>query len=129
VKVTLVVGCATAALASLLPLTSVAELVNIGTLAAFIIVSAGVLALRRRRPELERPFRTPLVPWVPALCILACLGLILALPTITHLRFVIWLVLGLAIYFLYGVKNARARGSALDACEGGGEGAGSGPGE
>jgi APA family basic amino acid/polyamine antiporter len=120
VKVTLVVGCATAALASLLPLTSIAELVNIGTLAAFIIVSAGVLVLRRRRPELERPFRTPLVPWVPLLCILACLGLVLALPTVTHLRFVIWLLLGLSIYFLYGVKNARAAGSALEACEGGG---------
>jgi APA family basic amino acid/polyamine antiporter len=120
VKVTLLVGCATAALASLLPLTSVAELVNIGTLAAFIIVSAGVLMLRRTRPDLERPFRTPLVPWVPGLCILACLGLILALPTVTHLRFVIWLAIGLAIYFLYGAKNARATtgsGSALDACE------------
>ena len=118
VKVTLLVGCTTAALASLLPLTSIAELVNIGTLAAFIIVAAGVLVLRRTRPDLERPFRTPLVPWVPVLCILICLGLILALPTVTHLRFVVWLVLGLVIYFSYGVKNARAAGSALDACDG-----------
>jgi len=131
VRVTLLVGGATAAIASLLPLTSVAELVNIGTLAAFIIVSAGVLVLRRTRPDLERPFRTPLVPWVPALCILTCLGLIVALPTITHLRFVIWLALGLCIYFLYGVKNARASGSALETCDGGGgaRSGGSGPGE
>ena len=120
VKVTLLVGCATAALASLLPLASVAELVNIGTLAAFIIVSAGVLVLRRSRPDIERPFRTPLVPWVPGLCILICLGLILALPTVTHLRFVVWLVIGLAIYLLYGARNARATGSALEACDGGG---------
>ena len=119
VKVTLLVGCATAALASLLPLTAIAELVNIGTLAAFIIVAAGVLVLRRNRPDLERPFRTPLVPLVPTLCIIACLGLILALPTVTHLRFVIWLALGLVIYFSYGVKNARVTGSALDACDSG----------
>jgi basic amino acid/polyamine antiporter, APA family len=130
VKVTLLVGSVTAAIAALLPLTSVAELVNIGTLAAFIIVSAGVLVLRRTRPDQERPFRTPLVPWVPALGIIACFGLILALPTITHLRFVIWLAIGLCIYFLYGVKNARASGSALEACDAGGNGQaeGKGPG-
>ncbi|HUK38066.1 MAG TPA: amino acid permease [Methanomicrobiales archaeon] len=128
VKVTLLVGTTTAILASLLPLTSIAELVNIGTLAAFIIVASGVLVLRRTRPDLERPFRTPLVPWVPALCIVACLGLILALPTITHLRFVIWLVVGLVIYFSYGVKHALASGSALDACDGPGGEAPKGPG-
>ncbi|MGE5832465.1 MAG: amino acid permease [Methanomicrobiales archaeon] len=128
VKVTLLVGCATAAIASLLPLTSVAELVNIGTLAAFIIVSAGVLVLRRTRPELPRPFRTPLVPWVPGLCIIACLGLILALPTITHVRFVVWLAIGLAIYFLYGARNAwTTTGNSLEAC-GGREAARKGPG-
>ncbi|HVP25727.1 MAG TPA: amino acid permease [Methanomicrobiales archaeon] len=120
VRVTLLVGAATAAIASLLPLASVAELVNIGTLAAFIIVASGVLVLRRTRPELERPFRTPLVPLVPVLCILSCLGLIIALPTITHLRFVIWLAIGLVIYFSYGMRNARASGSALEACETGG---------
>lgn len=62
------------------------------------------------------------------LCILACLGLILALPTVTHLRFVIWLVLDLAISFSYGVKNARATGNALDACDGGETRANQGPG-
>jgi APA family basic amino acid/polyamine antiporter len=129
VKVTLLVGCVTASIAALLPLTTVAELVNIGTLAAFIIVAAGILVLRRTRPDLERPFRTPFVPWVPILCILFCLGLILALPTITHLRFVLWLLIGLVIYLLYGVKHARAAGSALEACERGDGRADSGPGE
>ena len=101
VKVTLLVGTVTALLASFLPLQAIAELVNIGTLAAFIIVSAGVIVLRRTRPDLPRPFRCPLVPVIPAACILSCLALIVALPTITHLRFVIWLLLGLAIYFLW----------------------------
>jgi len=102
---------------------------NIGTLAAFIIVAAGILVLRRTRPDLERPFRTPLVPWVPVLCILFCLGLILALPTITHLRFIIWLLIGLVIYFLYGVHHAREAGSALEACDLAEGRGGSGPGE
>ncbi|NYT05570.1 MAG: amino acid permease, partial [Methanomicrobiales archaeon] len=102
VKVTLLVGIVTAAIASLLPLEAVAELVNIGTLAAFIIVAAAVIVLRRTQPGLERPFRVPFVPVIPALCILSCGYLILALPTVTHARFVIWLFIGLVIYFFYG---------------------------
>ncbi len=106
-KVTLLVGTVTAIIASTLPLQSIAELVNIGTLAAFIIVALGILVLRYRRPELKRPFRCPLVPVVPVLCVLSCGLLIYALPLVTHLRFVIWLVIGLAIYFLYGIKHSR----------------------
>jgi APA family basic amino acid/polyamine antiporter len=106
-KVTILVGAVTAVIASLLPLQTIAELVNIGTLAAFIIVSLGVIMLRRTRPELDRPFRCPFVPAVPLLCIVSCSILIFMLPTVTHLRFVIWLAIGLAIYLLYGMKHSR----------------------
>ena len=106
-RATLLVGTATAILASLLPLQSMAELVNIGTLAAFVIVAAGIIVLRRVHPELPRPFRVPLVPLLPVLCIIFCTGLILALPTLTHLRFVIWLVVGLVIYVAYGIHHSR----------------------
>lgn len=110
VNVTLLVGLVTAAIASLLPLGSVAELVNIGTLAAFIIVSAGVIVLRRTRPDAPRPFRVPLVPALPLLTILSCGYLIVALPTVTHLRFVIWLLIGLVVYFAYGSRRTGAAG-------------------
>lgn len=106
-KVTLLVGTVTALIASLLPLQTIAELVNIGTLAAFIIVSLGVIVLRRTRPDLPRPFRCPFVPAVPILCIISCGVLIVLLPAVTHLRFVIWLILGLAIYVFYGSKHSR----------------------
>jgi APA family basic amino acid/polyamine antiporter len=101
-KATILVGAVTATIAALLPLEAVAELVNIGTLAAFIIVSAGIIVLRRTQPGIPRPFRVPFVPLLPVLCMLSCAYLISVLPTITHLRFVIWLVLGLLIYAAYG---------------------------
>jgi APA family basic amino acid/polyamine antiporter len=107
VKVTLLVGIMTALIASLLPLQTIAELVNIGTLAAFIIVSLGVIVLRRTRPEIERPFRCPFVPWVPLLCIISCGTLIVLLPLVTHLRFVIWLAIGLIVYFAYSRNHSR----------------------
>ncbi len=102
VRVTIMVGAVTALISSLLPLESVAELVNIGTLAAFIIVAAGIIVLRRTQPELTRPFRVPFVPALPAICIASCGILVLSLPTVTHLRFIIWLLIGLGIYFAYG---------------------------
>jgi len=107
VKVTLLVGTVTALLAGLLPLTTIAELVNIGTLAAFIIVSLGVIVLRYTQPLLPRPFRCPLVPWIPVLCIISCGILIVALPLVTHLRFVLWLAAGLMIYILYSRHHSR----------------------
>lgn len=107
VKVTLLVGCVTALIAGFLPLATIAELVNIGTLAAFIIVSLGVIVLRHTQPALPRPFRCPLVPLVPVLCILSCGYLILALPLVTHVRFVLWLIVGLAIYLLYSRHHSR----------------------
>lgn len=85
VNVTLVVGLVTAAIGSLLPLGAVAELVNIG-----------VIVIRHTRPDAQRPFRVPFVPAVPLLAIFSCAYLIVALPTVTHLRFVVWLLMGLS---------------------------------
>lgn len=84
-----------------------ADLSNIGTLFAFIVVSAGVIALRKRQPERPRGFRAPLVPLVPILAIVCCLILMLSLPLETWVRFFAWLVIGLLIYFLYGRKRTR----------------------
>jgi len=108
VRMTLVTGGAVALLTLIVPLDALLELVNIGTFSAFIIVCAGVIWLRYRRPDLARPFRSPLVPLFPALGI----GLSLFLSTVglgqlTWLRFVIWLAVGLVIYFLYGFRTSR----------------------
>jgi APA family basic amino acid/polyamine antiporter len=109
VKITFLLGVATAFISSLFSLEVVTQLVNIGTLAAFIIVSAGVIVLRKTQPNLQRPFKCPLVPYVPLLCMVSCGALIVALPTITHLRFVIWLALGLIIYLFYGRYHCTIR--------------------
>jgi APA family basic amino acid/polyamine antiporter len=87
---------------SLLPLRVLAELVNIGTLLAFVIVCAAVLIMRYRHPEIERPFRCPLVPLVPLLGIAFCLLLMFSLPAENWLRLSVWLLLGMAVYFGYG---------------------------
>lgn len=100
--ITLITGGVTAAIAGLLPLGIIVELVNIGTLTSFLFVAIIVLVLRRTDPDAPRPFQTPLVPWVPALCIIFCITLASFLPVFTLLRFLIWLVAGLIVYFLYG---------------------------
>ena len=87
------------------PIGLLGELVSIGTLLAFVIVCGGIIVLRRTQPDLPRPFRTPLVPLVPILGILTCLDM-MALPKDTWLRLIIWLAIGLAIYFLYGRKHS-----------------------
>jgi APA family basic amino acid/polyamine antiporter len=104
---TLILGFATALVAGLLPIGEVAELVNIGTLAAFVVICSSIIVLRRRRPELPRAFRTPWVPVVPIVGIGFSLWLIWELPAITKERFVIWMVLGLLIYFGYGRRHSR----------------------
>jgi APA family basic amino acid/polyamine antiporter len=108
-KVTLVVGLVTALLAGFVSLEVIAELVNIGTLAAFIIVAFGILVLRRSQPLRNRPFRCPCMPWIPILCIGSCAGLILMLPSLTQLRFVVWMLIGLSLYFVFGSKNSNNR--------------------
>jgi APA family basic amino acid/polyamine antiporter len=100
-KITIITMVVVAAMAGFVPLSTLAELVNIGTLFAFMLVSAGVLYLRSAEPERERPFRTPLVPVVPVLAILGCLYLAVTLPAATWVRFVVWMVLGLLVYVLY----------------------------
>jgi APA family basic amino acid/polyamine antiporter len=104
---TIVTGLVAAVVAGFFPIGLLGELVSIGTLFAFVIVSAGILVLRYRRPELPRPFRTPLVPVVPILGILICGYLMYGLPPDTWIRLIVWLIIGLAIYFLYGRTHSR----------------------
>jgi APA family basic amino acid/polyamine antiporter len=99
-------GIVVAIAAGVLPLQLLGQLVNIGTLLAFALVCIGVLVLRRTRPELERPFRTPGMPFVPILGVLCCVGLMLTLPADTWLRLVVWLAIGFVIYFGYGRRNS-----------------------
>ncbi|MER6828607.1 amino acid permease [Streptosporangium sp. NPDC000563] len=105
--ITIMMGVVVAALAGLVPLSTIAELVNIGTLFAFVVVSIAVVILRRTRPDLPRSFRTPLVPVVPVLSVLACVYLMLNLPVETWLRFVVWMLLGILLYFGYGYRHSR----------------------
>ena len=94
-------------IAGLFPIGLLGELVSIGTLLAFVIVSAGIIVLRRKSPDLPRPFRTPLVPIVPILAILICGYMMMSLPADTWIRLIVWLVAGLLIYFLYGKSHSR----------------------
>jgi APA family basic amino acid/polyamine antiporter len=94
-------------LAGFVSLSTLADLVSIGTLFAFVLVSIAVPVLRRTRPDMRRPFRVPLSPVVPIVSALACFYLMLNLSVETWLRFLVWLVLGMAVYLGYGHRNAR----------------------
>jgi APA family basic amino acid/polyamine antiporter len=93
----------------LTPIGTLGTLVSIGTLMAFVIVSIGVIVLRRTRPDLQRPFRMPMVPVLPALSALVALVLMLGLPRATWERLVLWMVLGVLFYGVYGYRKSRLR--------------------
>lgn len=97
------------AFSGFVPITIVGHMTSIGTLFAFVIVSCGVLVLRYRRPELKRPFKTPFVPLVPMLAIFSCGLMIFSLGPDNWLRLIIWMIVGLLIYFLYGVKYSNLK--------------------
>jgi APA family basic amino acid/polyamine antiporter len=109
---TMLVGGIVAVIAGFVPLGELAELANIGTLFAFVVVSIGVVVLRRTDPGRRRPFRTPLVPALPIVAVLGCMYLMSALPWATWIRFVVWLVIGLVFYFLYGIHHSRVQKAA-----------------
>lgn len=106
---TIVVGVAVALLAGFMPIEKLGELVSIGTLFAFVLVCGGVLVLRSSHPELPRHFKCPAVPVVPIAGILVCLGLMAGLPLDTWVRLLVWLLIGFAIYFGYGIKHSQLR--------------------
>jgi APA family basic amino acid/polyamine antiporter len=106
---TIVTGLVVAVAAGLTPISTLGMLVNIGTLMAFVIVSIGIIVLRRTRPDLPRPFRMPLVPLLPALSAIVAFVLMLGLPRATWERLFIWMGIGVMIYFVYGYRRSRLR--------------------
>jgi basic amino acid/polyamine antiporter, APA family len=115
VILTLIMGVLIATLAAVAPLNEIVKLVNIGTLFAFFLVNIGVIILRSTHPEMERPFRVPFVPVFPIIGCCLILYLVYKLPGETWIRFFVWLVIGIGIYFLYGrhhslLQNANRQG-------------------
>ncbi|WP_208601163.1 amino acid permease [Rhodococcoides fascians] len=107
VRITILVGVVVAVLAAFFPIGVLEEMVNIGTLFAFVLVSIGVVVLRRTRPDLPRGFKVPLMPVVPILAVVACLWLMVNLSVETWLRFIGWMVIGVVIYFVYSKRNVE----------------------
>lgn len=95
-----------ALVAGLVPTADLEEMVNVGTLFAFVLVSIGVIILRRKRPDLPRGYKVPLMPVIPILSVVACVWLMLNLVTFTWIRFAVWMAVGVVVYFLYGRSHS-----------------------
>jgi APA family basic amino acid/polyamine antiporter len=104
---TIITGVIVASCSSVASIGELVDLTNVGTLAAFVLVAAGIIILRYKDPARLRPFRTPAVPWVPLGAIVSCGYLMLELPSVTWFRFFIWMAVGLLIYLLYGLRRSR----------------------
>lgn len=104
---TLIIGVTVSLVGAFFPVDLIAQMANIGTLSALAIVSAGVIILRRKKPDLPRPFRMPWVPVLPALSVIFCVYLMINLPIVTWVRFVVWMAIGLYVYYGYGFSHSR----------------------
>jgi basic amino acid/polyamine antiporter, APA family len=111
---TIMTGVIVALASGFTPITVLGELVSIGTLFAFVVVSIGVIVLRRKRPDLERPFRVPAAPWLPAASALVSLSLMAGLPWATWERLIAWMTIGLIVYGVYGYKRSKLRSASGD---------------
>jgi hypothetical protein len=118
---TIITGLVVAFVAGLTPINVVGEMTSIGTLFAFVVVCAAVIMLRIKRPEARRPFRVPFGYFFPVLGVLSCLYLMLSLSAITWVRFLVWLDLGMMIYWFYGRTHSPLADPAEQAAQSGGE--------
>ncbi len=105
-RIQTLVGVVVAVIAAFFPIDKLEEMVNVGTLFAFVVVAAGVVVLRRRRPDLERGFSVPWMPLIPILAIVSCVWLMLNLSALTWIRFVVWMAVGVLFYFLYSRRHS-----------------------
>lgn len=112
IRIIVLIGLITSVIAGFSPIDRAAELVNIGTLAAFTFVCIGVILFRYSHPELKRPFKLPFNPVIPLLGVISCLYLMIYLPSITWWRFIIWTLIGIIIYFMYGQRHSVLRRTA-----------------
>lgn len=106
-RATYLTGLAVAVLAAFIPIGDAADMTNIGTLFAFVLVCTGVIVLRYTKPNQPRPFKMPLMPVIPLLGMAACLGLMVFLPALTWIRFVAWTAIGIVVYMVYGIRHSR----------------------
>ena len=116
-RITIGVGVVVAVIAGFSDIGVLEEMVNVGTLFAFVLVSIGVIVLRRTRPDLERSYKVPLMPVVPILSVLACLWLMINLTAITWVRFLVWMAIGVVVYFAYGRRHSLVQRRAGDGLE------------